>query len=152
MTIEIGQEAPDFNAKNQNGEDITLSKFRGSKTIVLMFYPFAFSGICTGELCELRDNLPDFTADDVEVLAVSCDPMFSLRAFADKEGFEFSLLSDFWPHGDIAKMYGVFNEKVGAASRGTYIIDLEGIVRWKVENGFPDKRDIDSYREALRSL
>ena len=152
MTIEIGQEAPDFNAKNQNGEDITLSKFRGSKTIVLIFYPFAFSGICTGELCELRDSLPDFTADDVEVLAVSCDPMFSLRTFADQEGFEFSLLSDFWPHGHVAKMYGVFNEKVGAASRGTYIIDLEGIVRWKVENGFPDKRDIDSYREALRSL
>jgi len=129
-----------------------LSSFRGCKTIVLMFYPFAFSGICTGELCELRDNLPDFTADDVEVLAVSCDPMFSLRAFADKEGFEFSLLSDFWPHGDVAKMYGVFNETVGAASRGTYIIDPEGIVRWKVENGLPDKRDINSYKKALGSL
>ena len=152
MTIEIGQEAPDFTCKNQNGEDIILSKFRGSRSVVLMFYPFAFSGICTGELCELRDNLPDFTADGVEVLAVSCDPMFSLRAFAGQEGFEFSLLSDFWPHGDIAKMYGVFNETAGAASRGTYVIDLEGIVRWKVENGFPDKRDIDSYKEALRRL
>ncbi|CAN5181438.1 peroxiredoxin [soil metagenome] len=152
MTIEIGDEAPDFTLKNQRGQDVTLSSFRGVKSVVVIFYPFAFSGICTGELCEIRDNVTDFSSDEIEVLAVSCDPMFSLRAFAEKESYEFSLLSDFWPHGATAKTYDVFNETIGAALRGTFIIDLAGIVRWKVENGLPDARDIDAYRDALSSL
>lgn len=152
MTIEIGQEAPDFTLKNQHGEDVALSSFRGRKSVVLMFYPFAFSGICTGELCEIRDNLPDLGGDDTEVLAVSCDPMFSLRAFADRDGLTFSLLSDFWPHGAVASAYGIFVDKVGAASRGTYIIDPEGVVRWKVENGLPEARDLEEYKKALANL
>lgn len=152
MTIEIGQEVPDFTLKNQHGEDVSLSSFRGEKSVVLMFFPFAFSGICTGELCEIRDNLPDLTADGVEVLAVSCDHFFSNRAFADRDGYTFSILSDFWPHGEVSKAYGTFNDQVGAANRGTYIIDTDGIVRWKVENGIPDARDLAEYQKALASL
>jgi len=152
MTIEISQEAPDFTLKNQHGEDVELSAFRGEKNVVLMFFPFAFSGICTGELCEIRDNLPDLTADGAEVLAVSCDHFFSNRAFADREGYTFSILSDFWPHGEVARSYGTFNEHAGAPNRGTYIIDRSGIVRWKVENGIPDARDIGDYRKSLATL
>ncbi len=152
MTIEIGQEAPDFILKNQHGESIELSSFRGDKNVVLMFFPFAFSGICTGELCEIRDRLPDLTAWDAEVLAISCDHFFSNRAYADRDGYTFSILSDFWPHGEVARSYGTFNEGAGAPNRGTYIIDKGGIVRWKVENGIPDARNLDDYTKALATL
>lgn len=151
MTIEIGSVAPDFTLKNQHGEDITLSELRGAP-VVLVFYPFAFSGICTGELCEIRDNLEIFNNVDAQVLAISCDPVFSLRAWADQDGYEFSLLSDFWPHGETAKTYGIFEDGPGAAARGTYLVDAEGIVRWKVENGLGQARDLNAYREALSEL
>ncbi|MFT4298610.1 MAG: peroxiredoxin [Aeromicrobium sp.] len=151
MSIEIGQQAPDFTLKNQHGEEVTLSSLRG-KPVVVVFYPFAFTGVCTGELCELRDNLADLTADGAEILAISCDSPFTLRVFADREGYAFSLLSDHWPHGATAQAYGVFNEQVGAAVRGTFVLDAEGVVRWKVENGLPDARSLEDYRSALAAL
>lgn len=152
MTVDIGALAPDFTLKNQNGEDIILSSFRDHKNVLVVFYPFAFSGICTSELCEIGDDLADFVSHDVEVLAISCDPMFTLRAFADQEGYDFSLLSDFWPHGQVGSAYGVFNEQVGASARGTYLIDTTGTTRWKVESGLGDKRDIGAYKKALQLL
>ncbi|MEO6471211.1 MAG: peroxiredoxin [Aeromicrobium sp.] len=152
MTIELGQEAPGFTLKSQHGEEISLSSFRGEKSVVLIFFPFAFSGICTGELSEIRDSLSDFTAYDAEVLAVSCDHFFSNRAYADRDGYTFSILSDFWPHGAVSRAYGTFNEEAGASNRGTYVIDKAGIVRWKVENGIPDARDLDAYKKALATL
>ena len=151
MTIEIGTTAPDFTLKNQHGEEITLSSFRG-RPVAIVFFPFAFSGICTGELCEIRDNLDAFAGDDVEVLAISCDHFFSNRAFADAEGLTFSVLSDFWPHGEVSRAYGIFNEGAGAAERGTYLVDAEGVVRWKVEHGIGEARDMAAYREALADL
>ncbi|WP_262851775.1 peroxiredoxin [Mumia quercus] len=151
MTIEIGTEAPDFTLKNQHGEEVSLSALRGKKAL-LVFYPFAFSGICTGELCELRDNLAAFNDLGAEVLAISCDPMFALRAFAEKDGLSFSLLSDFWPHGQVASAYGVFDEERGCALRGSFLVDEEGVVRWKVENGLPDARDLKSYVGALEEI
>ncbi|MFS0886199.1 peroxiredoxin [Aeromicrobium sp. 179-A 4D2 NHS] len=149
--VEVGMPAPDFTLKNQHGQDVTLSELRG-RNVVVLFYPFAFSGICTGELCEIRDNLSAFNDADAEVLAISCDPMFSLRAWADQDGYSFSLLSDFWPHGAVAKAYGIFQEGPGAAARGTYVIDREGVVRWKIENGLGDARELNGYLEALQSL
>ena len=100
--ITIGQAAPEFELVNQHGEKVSLASFKGEKNVVVLFYPFAFSGICTGELCALRDDLAVFQNDNVELLAISCDPMFSLRAFAEHEGYKFPLLSDFWPHGAVA--------------------------------------------------
>jgi peroxiredoxin len=152
MGIEVGQEAPDFTLKDQHGQDVTLSSFRGSQAVVVVFYPFAFTGVCTGELCEVRDALPDLVSDDVALLAVSCDTMFSLRVFAEREGLDYPLLSDFWPHGATARAYGVFNEAAGCAFRGTFVIDRDGVVRWKVENGMPDARSVDDYRAALAAL
>jgi peroxiredoxin len=152
MAIEVGDAAPDFELKDQHGTPVKLSDFKGEKTVVLVFYPFAFSGICTNELCTIRDELPTLGGDDVQVLAVSIDAMFAQRIFAEKEGYEFPLLSDFWPHGEVAKAYGIFNEDLGAAKRGTYIIDKNGVVRWKVENAIPDARDIDEYRKALADI
>jgi peroxiredoxin len=152
MTLEIGTTAPDFTLKNQHGEEISLSSFKGKKNVVVLFYPFAFSGICTGELCGLRDDLASFQNENVELLAISCDPMHSLKAFAEKEGYKFSLLADFWPHGGVAKKFGVFNEDRGCAIRGTFIIDKSGILRWSVLNSIGDARNLVDYKEALAKL
>lgn len=152
MSLSIGQEAPDFTVKNQFGEEVTLSDFRGKKNVVLVFYPMAFTGICTGELCEIRDNRSAFESDDVQVLGISCDTTASLKAFAEKEGFEFPLLSDYWPHGEVSKKYGSFLEERGISLRGTFIIDKEGILRWSVVNSPGDARNTAEYKEALAKL
>lgn len=148
----VGDIAPDFRLKDQYGQTVSLEDFRGRKNVVLVFYPFAFSGICTGELREIRDRLEDFQGDDVEVLAISCDPMYSLRAWADTEGLFFPLLSDFWPHGEVARAYGVFSEEIGFAIRGTFLIDAGGVVRWTLVNGPGEARDFDGFRAALAQL
>jgi peroxiredoxin len=148
----VGDRAPDFTLKDQHGQDVHLSEVLGSKHVVLVFYPFAFSGICTGELGEVRDGLEHFQADDIQVFAISCDPMFSLRAWADAEGYFFPLLSDFWPHGDVARRYGVFREPMGAAVRGTFLIDRDGVIRWSQVNGPGERRDFADYRAALASV
>ncbi|MEV7604586.1 peroxiredoxin [Paenarthrobacter sp. NPDC089322] len=147
----VGQPAPDFELLNHHGEPIRLSDFRG-RNVVVVFYPFAFSGICTGELCEIRDNLSAFENSNATVLAVSVDSKFALRAYAEQEGFGFDLLADFWPHGAVAKEYGVFDERSGMALRGTFIIDAEGIVRYVVVNPRGQARDLIEYRRALSSL
>jgi peroxiredoxin len=152
MTITIGQEAPDFELPNQNGEKIKLSSFRGNKEVVVVFYPFAFTGTCTGELCALRDDISLFQNDKVQLLAISCDAPYSLKVFGEKEGYQFPLLSDFWPHGETAKKYGVFNEDRGLALRGTFIIDKSGIVRWSVVNSPAEARNLADYKSALASL
>ena len=155
MAIAVGDIAPDFELNDQHGKAVKLSDFRGKAPVVLMFYPFAFSSICTGELCEIRDDhLGDGGVGDSEavVLAVSTDPMYALRAFADAEGFKHLLLSDFWPHGEVAKKYGVFLEDKGFSTRGTFVIDKDGVVRWAVVNGPGDARPVADYRAALAAL
>lgn len=152
MSLDVGSVAPDFTLKSQHGEDITLSSFRGDQNVVLVFIPFAFSGICADELGEIRDNLDLFGAADAQVLAISCDHFFANRAFSDRDGHTFPILSDFWPHGEVAKAYGTFNDAAGAPNRGTYVIDREGLVRWKVQKGIGDRRDLSEYRAALAGL
>ncbi|WP_129839778.1 peroxiredoxin [Streptomyces sp. RFCAC02] len=152
MAIEPGTKAPDFQLKDQHGRTVSLSDFRGEKNVVVLFFPFAFTGVCTGELCALRDELPTFVNDDVQLLAVSNDSPFALRVFGEREGLEYPLLSDFWPHGEVSRAYGVFDEEKGCAVRGTFIVDKEGLVRWTVVNGLPDARDLDAYVSALRAL
>ncbi|MEU5625302.1 peroxiredoxin [Streptomyces tendae] len=152
MTIQVGDKAPDFELKDNHGRTVRLSEFRGRKNVVLIFYPFAFTGVCTGELCEVRDNLPQFSDRDTQVLAVSNDSIHTLRVFAEQEGLEYPLLSDFWPHGNVSRDYGVFDEDKGCAVRGTFVIDQEGVVRWTVRNGLPDARDLTEYVKALDAL
>lgn len=147
----VGEPAPEFELLNQFGEPIRLSDFRG-RTVVLVFYPFAFSGICTGELCELRDNLALFEDADAVVLGVSVDSKFAQRAYAEKEGYAFDLLADFWPHGAVASRYGVFDAGSGMAKRGTFIIDASGVVRYVVVNPRGQARDFAEYRAALAGL
>jgi peroxiredoxin len=151
-TLQVDTPAPDFELRDQHGATVSLSSYRGEKAVVVMFYPFAFSRVCTGELCAVRDNLAAFESDDVQVLAVSCDPMFSLKAFAAQDGLEFPLLSDFWPHGAVASAYGVFNAERGCADRSTFIVDREGILRWSVHNEMPEPRDLEEQTRILAGL
>jgi peroxiredoxin len=151
-TVVKGQPAPDFELRDQHGTPVRLSSYRGAKAVVVMFYPYAFSGVCTGELCAVRDSLPTFESDDVALLAVSCDPMFSLRAFAEQDGLTFPLLSDFWPHGEVARAYGVFNEQFGCADRSTFIVDRSGDVQWMVHNAMPDARDLEEQARVLAGV
>ena len=152
MAVEVGDEAPDFELKDQHGTPVKLSSFRGDKNVVLVFYPLAFSGVCTSELCAMRDEFPEVSRDDVELLTVSVDSVFTHRAWAEAEHYEFPLLSDFWPHGEVARAYGVFDENMGIATRGTFIIDKNGVVRWRVLNPVPQARDIAEYQKALAEL
>jgi mycoredoxin-dependent peroxiredoxin len=153
MTVEVGTLAPDFELKDQHGTPVRLSSFRGAKNVVLVFYPLAFSGVCSGELCALRDEFPAVSADsDTVLLTVSVDAMWAHRAWAEQEHFDFGLLSDFWPHGAVASEYGVFDAERGIATRGTFIIGKDGVVRWKVVNPIPQARDIADYQKALAAL
>ncbi|MEU6743008.1 peroxiredoxin [Streptosporangium sandarakinum] len=151
MAVEVGSPAPDFELKDQHGTPVKLSDHRGKK-VVLIFYPLAFSGVCHGELCALRDEFIATAPEDVQVLTVSVDSVFTHRAWADQEGYTFPLLSDFWPHGQVAQAYGVFDEEKGLATRGTFIIDGDGIVRWSVVNPIPEARDIAEYQKVLAEL
>jgi peroxiredoxin len=152
MAVDVGEQAPDFELTDQHGTPVRLSSFRGAKNVVLVFYPLAFSGVCTGELCAIRDEFPDSNRDDVEVLAVSVDSTFATRTWSDAEHFQFGLLSDFWPHGAVATLYGVFDSERGIATRGTFIIDKDGVVCWKVVNPIPQARDLAEYSKALAAL
>jgi mycoredoxin-dependent peroxiredoxin len=152
MSVEVGEQAPDFELKDQHGAPVTLSGFRGKKNVVLVFYPLAFSGVCSSEMCAMRDDFPEVDREDVELLAVSVDSGFVLRTWAERDHFNFAMLSDFWPHGAVAKSYGVFDDEKGVATRGTFIIDKSGVVRWKVVNPIPQARDIAEYQKALASL
>ena len=152
MAVGVGEQAPDFELKDQHGTPVRLSGFRGEKNVVLVFYPLAFSGVCTGELCALRDDFPEVNRDDVELLAVSVDSAHVIRTWSDQEHFGFTLLADFWPHGGVAKLYGVFDENIGVARRGTFIIDKAGVVRWSVVNPIPQARDIAEYQKVLADL
>lgn len=149
MPIEMGAEAPDFVLKDQNNQEVRLSDFRGNRTVLLVFYPLAFSGICSGELCQVRDNLNEYLSEDVQVLTVSVDSVYAHKVWAEQEGFQFPLLSDFWPHGAVAQAYGVFNEVAGIANRGTFVIDKSGIVRFAEMNQPGQARDQEGWRKAL---
>ncbi len=150
--LALGTPAPDFLLRDQFGQDVSLSSYRGRKAVVIVFYPYAFSGVCTGEMAAIRDRLAEFMTFDTEVLAISCDPIYALRAFADQDGLNFPLLSDFWPHGEVTRAYGVFDETKGCPERSSYVIDREGIVRWAVHNAKPEGRDLDEHLEQLHAL
>lgn len=147
--LEVGSPAPDFTLRDQFGQDVSLASYRGEKAVGIVFFPFAFSGVCTGEMAGLRDRLAELMTFGSEVVAVSCDPVYSLRAFADADGLNFPLLSDFWPHGAVSRAYGVFNEAKGCPRRSSYVVDAAGVVRWSVHSDGP-ARDLDELSRQLQ--
>ena len=153
MPVESGQEAPDFELPATTGDKVKLSSFRGDKAVVLVFYPFTFTGICQAELCELRDDLSRYDSAGVQVLAVSCDSRHAQAKWAEEQGYGFPVLSDFWPHGEVARAYGVFNEALGCAERATFVLDKDGIVvdAFRTDS-LGTARERDRYEEALAKL
>jgi peroxiredoxin len=152
MALVIDTQAPDFELANQFGEHIRLSDYRGRKPVALVFFPLAFSSTCTSELCELRDNIALFKQEDVELIGISVDSKATLRAWAEQEGYDFTLLADFWPHGGVAKEYGVFIEAKGFANRATFLIDTLGVIRASFITAPGEARSLRDYRAALAEL
>ena len=152
MALEKDTTAPDFEVPNQFGEHVRLHDFRGKKPVALVYFPLAFSSTCTTELCDLRDNIAMFKAEGVELIGISVDSKATLRAFAENEGYDFTLLADFWPHGEVAREYGVFLEEKGFANRATFLIDLDGIIRASFITAPGQARSIDEYTQALSDL
>ncbi|MFC7430213.1 MULTISPECIES: peroxiredoxin [unclassified Agrococcus] len=147
----VGDIAPDFTLVDHRGEEVTLSELRGTP-VALVFFPLAFTGTCTGELCELRDSMELFDDAGVELLAISVDSKATLARFAEVEGYAFRLLSDFWPHGEIASRYGAFLPERGVATRATYLIDAQGLVAGAFRTEPGEARPLAAYREALAKL
>jgi peroxiredoxin len=148
--VDVGSVAPEFTLKDYNNQKVSLSSYRGASAVLLVFYPFAFSGICQGELCQLRDEFDAY--EGVQVLGVSVDTPYSLKAWAQQQNYQFPLLSDFWPHGEVAKSYGVFTEAAGLANRGTFLIDKTGVVRFAEVNGPGEARDQEAWKKAVADL
>lgn len=153
MTVSVGDPAPDFTLADTEGNQVTLSDFRGDKPVTLVFIPFAFTGVCKGELCELRDNLGAFNDAGTEVLAITCDRAPSLAEWKRQEGFNFRLLSDGWPHGEVARAYGCFNEDLGCAERLTVLVDRDGnVADTFASGGLGEAREFSSYTAALTKV
>lgn len=148
----VGTLAPDFALIDQNGRQVRLRDMIVDRALLVVFYPFAFSGICTGELQEIRDDFGAFQNDAVDVVAISCDPMFALRAWDDKEAYFFPLLSDFWPHGRVASSYGVFEEQGGFARRGTFLIGKDRTIAWSLVHDPGQRRDFSGFHKAVAML
>ena len=130
--IQTGSEAPDFDLEVDRARRARLADFRGERNVLLVFHPFAWTPVCEEEALDLQANLPSFASADTEVVLVSCDPAPSRQAWREKLGLEYTLASDFWPHGEAAKAYGVFDAQSGSPVRGTFLIDKQGVVVWSL--------------------
>lgn len=143
--IETGSEAPDFDLEVDGSERVRLADFRGRRNLLLVFHPFAFTPVCEDEARDLEENRGSFEEAETDVLLVSCDSAPARQAWKRELGLSYALASDFWPHGAAAKAYGIFDESAGAAIRGTFLIDKQGVVVWSLVN------DADTRRTELAS-
>jgi peroxiredoxin (alkyl hydroperoxide reductase subunit C) len=150
--LPVGTPAPDFTLRDQNNQPVRLADLRGRRTVLLVFYPLTFTGICQGELAAIRDDLPRWQNDTVQVLAVSVDSVYAHKVWAERERYAFPILADFWPHGEVARTYGILNEHDGCADRGTFLVDPAGVIRFAevAARGVP--RDPGRWRAALDDL
>jgi peroxiredoxin (alkyl hydroperoxide reductase subunit C) len=152
LMLTVGTAAPDFTLRDQNQQPVSLSDFRDSKSVLLVFFPLAFTGVCQGELDEIRDHLPEYENDDTQTLAISVGPPPTHKIWAAESGFTFPVLSDFWPHGAVAQAYDVFNDDTGFSNRGTFVVDRSGIIRFAEMKGPGEARDQSLWKSALAAL
>jgi peroxiredoxin len=152
MTATVGAPAPAFTLKDTGKNEVSLGDFKGRKTL-LVFIPFPFTGTCEFELCTIRDNLSHLGDLDANVVAISCDTLHANRVWSEQQGFGVPLLSDFWPHGEVCRAYGAFNETTGSANRMTFVLDEDGVVKEIIDSGsLGVAREFDRYTEALAAV
>lgn len=152
MILDPGTRAPEFELVNQFGQTVRLSALRADRPVALVFFPLAFSGICQGELCELRDNIAMFETAGMQLVGVSVDSKHTLRAWSEAQSYDFTLMADFWPHGAVASAFGAFDEERGVARRATFVIGTDGVIRASFVTPGGQARSLEQYREALASL
>lgn len=148
----IGRPAPPFTLRDQHNQPVSLADFAGRKAVLLVFYPFAFTPTCAGELTEINTHLSRYQNPSVQVLTVSCDSVYAHRVWAEREGFTFPLLADYWPHGEVARAYGAFDASGGYATRATFLVDAAGVVRFAETLGRGERRDQSLWQAALAEL
>jgi peroxiredoxin len=148
---EIGELAPDFTLPDQEHRPVTLSALRGTP-VLLVFYPLAFSSVCTGEMCAIRDDWSEFERRGVRVFGISVDSTHVLAAWRREERFAHDFLSDRWPTGQVAKLYRTWNEERGTADRATFLVDGDGAVRGVWRTVGPVARDMHAYLDGLDAL
>ncbi|TDI51496.1 MAG: redoxin domain-containing protein [Acidobacteria bacterium] len=152
MTLAIGTQAPNFTLRDQDKNEISLSDFKGHNTLVV-FIPFPFTGICDNEGCQLRDGLGGMDNVDAKVVIITVHAIPTNAKWAEENGFEFPVLADYWPHGEVAKAYGAFNDALGCANRVTYVLDAEGVVRDVVStDSLGTPREYELYGKALAAI
>lgn len=151
MALASGSAAPDFSLRNQRREKVGLADLGGSRAI-LVFIPYAFTRTCEAELCEIRDNLSVFDEASTRVVAVTCNTLNANAVWAEQQGYTFDILSDFWPHGAVARAYDTFNEDYGYAIRSSYFIDADGVITNVVRSDeLGVARPFAEYRSILES-
>ncbi len=149
MTLAVGTLAPDFTLLNQRREKVSLDDLKGGRSVVV-FIPFAFTGTCEGELCQIRDEASVFNEVQARVVVITCNTLHTNAHWAQQQGFTFDLLSDFWPHGEVARSYEAFNDAFGYAERVTFFLDEDGVITDVVASGgIGEARDFGGYRAAL---
>jgi peroxiredoxin len=146
-SVSVGQEAPDFTLRDENNQEVKLSGLRG-QPVVLVFYPLDFSPMCTNEMCEIRDEFSAFEDKNAKVLGISRDSTWTHKAFKESKGLKHTLLADM--KGDVARLYGAWNEAVGLAERLTVVIDAKGVVEHVQHNGLAEARDQKATAAAIK--
>ena len=155
MAIQTGQQAPEFTLRDSDKQEIKLGDYKG-KNVVLLFFPLAFTGVCTAELCSLRDNMTTYNNLDAQVLAISVDSLFTLDKFKKEQGFNFPLLSDF--NKEVSAAYGSLYENFvldmkGVSKRSAFVLDKEGVVKYvEVLEDAGKIPDFEKIQETLQSL
>lgn len=150
MNVEIGKKIDDFNLPDQDGNEVSLRDFEGQK-VLLSFHPLAATGVCTKQMKALDSNYSKFEENNTIPLGISVDPVPSKKAWADDMGLEnLKILSDFWPHGELAKRLDIFLESDGISGRVNILLDEEGKVKWYKEYDIPELPDINEVLEAVK--
>lgn len=152
MILEPGTRAPEFALVDQFGQTARLERLRAAHAVALVFFPLAFSRTCQSELSELRDNVAMFEESAARFVAISVDSKHTLRAWAESQAYHFPLLADFWPHGEVARSYGAFDERGGVARRATFLVDVDGVICSSFIASPGEARSLTQYRDALEAL
>ena len=155
MAIQQGQIAPDFSLFNTEKNKVNLADYKG-KNLVILFFPLAFTGVCTTELCSVRDNLNVYTSLNADVVGISVDSLFSLGKFKEEQQYNFPLLSDF--NKETSQAYGAFYDEFvldmkGVARRAAFVVDKDGVVQYaEVLESAGDLPNFDAIKETLSGL